>query len=294
MRRTVVRRGVRGLDARRDAHRPPEWPRARYHPRVYTAVVCAVVAGVFALVRSWQSVGHTTLEEVRFYGLLAVLMLSTAAFGGTYWWPGRGEPAVGLVSRGGRAATEVRSRLSVFVLFVLMLVFAVLLSLGAATEIALFNTGLPWVSVCLAIVALVCLLFLVEVALGRLRPGGLTLGPDGVRYRGWFVESYLPWMSVAGVRAVNHGYPETWIEGVEGGAWARRRTSRWIPFGRIPEVPRIEVDSRCFAAEPVLLHRILVFYASHPQYRAELGTEASLDRIRRADLAALDAGRESD
>lgn len=284
MRRTAVRRGTRGNDARRDAERPPEWPRGRYNPRVYTAVAFAVVTGVFASVRCWQAIGRTPLEEARFYGILAVLMLLTAAFGGTYWWPGRGEPDIGVVERGGRAATEVRSRLPVFVLFTVMLGCATALSLGAAVEIVLHNGGLPWVSVCLAAVAIVCITFLTEIALGRMSPGGLTLGPDGVRCRSWFVESYLPWVSVAGVRAVYRGYPETWIEGTESAAWARRRTSRLIPLGRIPDEARIEVDSRSFAAEPVLLHRVLVFYATHPQYRSELGTEASLERIRRADL----------
>lgn len=91
-------------------------------------------------------------------------------------------------------------------------------------------------------------------------------------------------MSVAGVRALDYGYPETWVEGTTTAAWARRRTSTLFRLDRFPEAPRIEIDSRRYAVDPVLLHRILEFYTCNPSARSELGTPRAIERFRRAGL----------
>ncbi|MEE2035329.1 hypothetical protein [Rhodococcus chondri] len=223
--------------------------------------------------------------EARFFLILAGLMLLTALFGATYWWPHRGKPGVRHVERGGRGFTEVRSRISVFGLLVTMVGCAAALAIGAAVEVFLFNAGVPAVSLVLALLGLPCVLFVSEVLFGRIRPGGLLLGPDGIRVRGWTLEAYLPWVSVAGVRAVHHGFPEIWVEGTPEAAWARRRTSRLFRLDRMPDAPRLEVDSRRYAIDPVLLHRLLEFYALYPETRAELGTPRAVERVRGPDLA---------
>ena len=46
----------------------------------------------------------------------------------------------------------------------------------------------------------------------------------------------------------------------------------------------IEVDSRRFDIDPVLLHRVLEFYARFPEMRRELGSPRAVERILRQDL----------
>ncbi|MBS9373015.1 hypothetical protein [Rhodococcus sp. B50] len=285
MRRPVVPWGGRGTEAATsdkrtsDTERPSEWQHGAHNLRVYAATGAAVLVAVFAATRGvgvWRS---DSVGADRFYSILAVLMLLTAAFGAVFWWPPGRRTRVGHVDAAGRGGTEIGGRRIVFGLLLAMVVCGAFLSLGAAVEIVLGNDGLPVVAVALALVAGVCLTFLAEVVLGRIRAGSLVLGPDGIRLRGWFVESYLPWVSVRGLRAVDRGFPEIWIEGHESAAWARRRTSRMFPFERLPQEPRIEVDSRYLAVDPVQLYRFLEFYVEHSRHRRELGTPAAVDRF---------------
>jgi len=255
--------------------------------RVSMSVVCAAVMGILAAFRAASMGPGATRGEAMFFLVLAVLMLLTAAFGAVYWWPGRGAPRVRFVDRAGYVGTEIRARGIVFALLVLMVTCAGFLSLGAGVEIVLGNDGLPWVGVILLLVAVPCPVFLAEVALGHVRSTSLVLAPDGIRSRGWSAESYLPWISVRRVRMVHHGFPEVLVEGDEGAAWARRRTSRLFSFDRIPGSPRIEVDARRFAVDPELLHRFLTLYAEQPQLRRELGTPAAAERLRSGSLQVV-------
>lgn len=260
-------------------------------PGLVAAVVVATVAALAAGQQAWSAYGSGAGGEARFYVILAVLMLLTAAFGTAYWWPGRGGVAVRFLAGRADGATEFRARAGLFVLLVVMVACAAALALGAAIEVLVYNEGLPAVSVVLAVLSVPCLAFLTEVARGRIRAGGLVLSPDGIRYRGWFVESYLPWMSVAGVSVGGHGSAACVVAGSETAAWARRRTSKVFPLEPVPDTPRIEVDSRRMAADAEILTRALEFYASHSQHRAELGTPAAAERIRHRDLPELPSSR---
>ena len=304
MRRPVVPWGGRGTeaatsdteptsdtDATSDTEPPNEWQHGTRNLHVYAAAGAAVLVAVFAAARGAGAWGDDSVGADRFYSILALLMLLTAAFGATFWWPaGSGgrrrspsppsrTPRVRYVETAGRGGTEIGGRRPVFGLLLAMVLCGAFLSLGAAVEIVVGNEGLPLVALVLALVAGVCLAFLVEVALGRIRAGSLVLGPDGIRLRGWFVESYLPWVWVRGLRAVDRGFPEIWIEGHGSAAWARRRTSRVFLFERLPSEPRIEVDSRHLAVDPVQLYRFLEFYVEHPRHRRELGTPEAAERL---------------
>ncbi|WP_240794867.1 hypothetical protein [Rhodococcus zopfii] len=264
-------------------HRPSEWPAGSRHPRVTIAIVLAAAGFVLALWRA--GTGDADSGAVtRFFLILAALMGLTALFGYVYWRPQRGEPGVRYVPFGAGGATELRSRTWVFGLLVSMVGCGAALAVGAAVEVFVFSGGFPWVSPVLALLGVPCVAFVVEVLLGRIRGGSLLLGPDGIRQRGWTVESYLPWVSVAGVRADHHGYPETWVLGTPAAAWAKRRTSRIFRLDRMPVEPMIEVDSRRFDIDPVLLHRVLEFYARFPEMRRELGSPRATERILRRDL----------
>ena len=288
MRRTYVRRGEDGeADSIRTApERPPEWPTQKWNVPATVATGAAALTGLGALWGGLRAAESGAGGESRFFVILAVLMLLTALFGAVYWWPERREPKVRYTETSGRGTTEVQSRTAVFLLLVAMVGCAAALSLGAAVEVLVTNGGVPLVSVVLATLGSVCVVFLGEVALGRIRAGGLTLGPDGIRHRGWFVESYLPWVSVARLRAVHHGYPEMWVEGTETAAWARRRTSKIFRLESIPASPRIVVDSRRFDIDASLLYRVLELYVGRPDMRAELGTPDAATRVRSGDLAA--------
>ena len=47
---------------------------------------------------------------------------------------------------------------------------------------------------------------------------------------------------------------------------------------------QIEIDSRKFDCDPVLLYRVLEYYANNPQARTELGSAAATERVHRHDL----------
>jgi hypothetical protein len=292
MQRPILRKGQDSADPQGHADdlvRPEEWGHPTWNIRAAISIVLALAVSVVAFLGGLSSAGSEFGPESRFFFILSLLMLLTAVFGCVFWWPGRGSPGVRTLRRGGLgAATEVRSRMSVFVSLVAMVGCAAALAVGAAVEVFLFNNGIPWVSLVLALLGVPCVAFVIEVALGRLSVGALVLSADGIRQRGWSFESYLPWMSVAGVRAVNYGYPETWVEGTTTAAWARRRTSTLFRLDRFPDAPRMEIDSRRYAVDPVLLHRVLEFYAGNPAMRRELGTPRAVERFRRGDLGLPD------
>ncbi|MEU5843092.1 hypothetical protein [Rhodococcus sp. NPDC047139] len=290
MRRPVVPWGGRSADAATSDTEPPtEWQSDARNLRVYAALGMSVIVAVCAAIQGAGAWRTDSVGADRFYSILAVLMLLTAAFGASLWWAGARRSRVRYVEQAGRGGIEIGGRSLVFGLLLAMVGCGAFLSLGAAVEIVLGNEGIPVVAIGLALIAGICLTFLAEVALGRIRAGSLIVGPDGIRLRGWFVESYLPWVSVRGIRAVHRGFPEIWIEGHESAAWARRRTTRVFCFERLPQQPRIELDSRRLAVEPALLYRFLKLYVEHPRHRRELGTPAAAERLTSgSSLAAPD------
>ncbi len=216
MQRPILRKGQGPEERQGHADglvRPVEWGRPRWNIRASISIVLAAVVSVVAFVGGLSSDDSDLGPESRFFLILSALMLLTAAFGCVFWWPRRGSPGVRTLRRGGLgAATEIRSRLSVFVALVAMVGCAAALAVGAAVEVFLFNNGIPWVSLVLALLGVPCVAFVVEVALGRLAVGALVLSPDGIRQRGWSFESYLP-----GCRSPGFGH---WITAT------RRRGSR--------------------------------------------------------------------
>lgn len=271
--------------------RPEEWPPSGWNRRALAVIGASALVSVSALGRglllAWTDWG----APARFFLILAALMGLTVAFGATLWWPTRRRVAVRFLGDRTSGVTEVRARRSVFAALVVMTGCASALAVGAAVEVFAFNTGVPWVGLALAVAGVPCVLFLVDVALGRVRAGSLVLGPDGIRQRGWAFESYLPWVSVAEVRAVHRGCPETWVEGGGAAAWARRRTSVVCRLDGLPDVPRLEIDSRRFDIDPVLLHHTIGFYLRHPQLRGELATDRAAARIRAGRVRESDAVR---
>jgi hypothetical protein len=58
-----------------------------------------------------------------------------------------------------------------------------------------------------------------------------------------------------------------------------------------PSQGRAEIQCVLFPIDPVRLYRLLHFYWANPGARAELGTEASLRRVRDARFPGITADR---
>jgi hypothetical protein len=120
--------------------------------------------------------------------------------------------------------------------------------------------------------------FVVTVAAGRVRRGGVTLSSEGITQRGRSFESRLDWSAIAGVKAATDGHPYILVIGYANADWNRRYTTRFWRIDRLPPVPMVVFDLRQFDVDPYILYAYVRTYVEHPELRAELGTEAALAR----------------
>jgi hypothetical protein len=115
---------------------------------------------------------------------------------------------------------------------------------------------------------------------------GLGLTPEGIYHWTWFGCSFFRWEAVLDIRAVSVNAPrirliidgtvvqqadpeESWISRL---SWFRRKKNL--------------LDPMFLAVNPATSYEALRFYHQHPELRAELGTEASVERIRADNFAA--------
>ncbi|MFI6433216.1 hypothetical protein [Rhodococcus oryzae] len=281
--------GSQGTDGMQSSERyltrPVEWPTPRTDAR---SVASAVVISVVVLVAALVSVG-SALEgagaAARYSLLFCLLMVLTMMFGMVFRGSTHRGQDIRTSSINGSAVTQIRYSALVFHLMTAMMATITALCGGGAIEIYL-NTrgeGFPGASVIFGAIGLFSASYLAAVLAGRLQRGSLMLSSDGIRQRGWSFESYLPWESVAGSTAVHHGFPETLVIAYSNALWERRYTTRLFRTDRLPLSPLIEIDTRQFAVDPVLLHHLVSFYANDPATRAELGTDAAITRARARD-----------
>ncbi|TKG64251.1 hypothetical protein [Prauserella endophytica] len=187
---------------------------------------------------------------------------------------------------------------------------------AALTDGDLDGTGVVVGLVSTAMVAL-ALWWTVELVRGAFRRGALTLSPKGVRHEGWTFDSFSTWEDIRAVRADNTAGPSVRLstdagralwssaelrgaiadlrsagpvdpalhalsrrEQVPGHARIRRRTSRALPAPEFDDGRDIVLPVRWFAVDPVLLYRLVRFYAETPSARPELATGAAAQRLR--------------
>ncbi|MGW9565180.1 hypothetical protein [Prescottella equi] len=184
-------------------------------------------------------------------------------------------------------ATEIRQSRGVWTVLVAMTACCAVLTAGAAVEIYLSTqtSGVPGATVVFGALGALFGSFLVLVVLRLVRCGAVLLTPDGIRHRGWSFESYLPWDSVAGVKAAYSDYRMVLLIGFANAKWTRRYTTPIWRIDKLPPVPMIELDCRKFAVDDVLLLHFVSFYAHNPAMRAELGTDAARARFEACDFA---------
>jgi hypothetical protein len=262
--------------------RPVEWPTPRTDARFVASAIAISVAILAAALIAVGSALEGNGAAARYCLLFLLLMVLTVIFGVVFRGSTHRGQDIRTSSIDGAPVTQVRYSALVFQLMAALMATMAALCGGGAVEIFL-NTrgeGFPGASIIFGAIGLFCGLYLVAVLTGRLQRGSLVLSPDGIRQRGWSFESYLPWASVAGATPVHHGFPETLVIAYSNTVWKRRYTTRFFRTDRLPLSPLIEVDTRQFAIDPVLLHHLVSYYANNPETRAELGTDAAISRAR--------------
>jgi hypothetical protein len=153
-----------------------------------------------------------------------------------------------------------------------------LVALPALVAFDSFRTGASGGGVLFAVVAAGFGSYLVDVAMGRLAVGHVTLGPDGLRQRGRSFESFLSWESAPRVLPVPAGVPMVVVSWDSRAGWERRRTSLWR-IDRLPNTVTMDVDAGISALPPALVRDVIAFYVAHPEAHHELGTPAAIARF---------------
>ena len=118
----------------------------------------------------------------------------------------------------------------------------------------------------------------------------VALGPDGIHHCVEAFEVSIPWRDIAEVRAATmplHVHVVQ-LELPAGGTPYQLRATRSAQR-QIDKDPTLltRLPSRALTVDPALLYHAVRFYHQNPDLRAELGDEAGLDRIRRADFPGL-------
>jgi hypothetical protein len=124
-------------------------------------------------------------------------------------------------------------------------------------------------------------LFLTDMVRGRIVRGYVTLTPHGIHHRGPMENAFIPWLAVLTVTAAFDRGPV--IRLLTSDAVKRHSTS-WLAFRRKPRVGLVEIRGNMLAVDPALLYYALDYYLKNPDARAELSTDAGLQRIRSGDL----------
>ncbi|QCQ90501.1 hypothetical protein [Rhodococcus sp. SGAir0479] len=264
---------------------PVEWRSASFSIRETAALTLLAAIGCAAMaigVVGGLDGRPMVLRYGSAYGCLVVLV---AAFGVLSRRTGAGGSVRTVDVESGTASAIRQSRLLWGVL-VAMTVCCALLTVGPALEIYLnaATPGIPGATVIFGVSGILFGSFLIVVVARLVRPGAVMLTPDG-HHRGWSFHSYLPWESVAGVKAAYSDHRMILLIGFANAHWTRRYTTPIWRIDKRPPVPMIELDCRRFAMDDLLLLQFVSFYADDPTLRRELGTDAA-----RARFAARDFG----
>ncbi|MFC7449668.1 hypothetical protein [Rhodococcus daqingensis] len=264
---------------------PPEWPEARYTIREKLAMAMMVGFGVIAVLVGLAGWAGGLPAALRYCIGFACLFFLIVATGVVIRGSEHRDADIRTVTVGALPATELRQSRRLWVLLVALMTCLTALSLGAAIEIYLNvpSSFVPGAALVFGLFGIFLATFLVVVAARLLRPGYIRLTRDGIRQRGWSFESYLPWEAVAGAKAAYNGYRMVLVIGYANAAWERRYTTPVWRIDRLPPVPMIEVDCRKFAIDEALMFHLVTHYANNPVMRAELGTDASVERARIRD-----------
>lgn len=265
---------------------PAEWPSTLFSLRETVAIAVLAAIGCGALLVGVVGGMDGRPMVLRYGATFGCLVLLITVFGVLTIRQGSGDPVRSTSAESG-STTEVRQSRLQWVVLVAMTVCCTILTIGPAVEIYVNApaSGVPGAPVIFGALGLLFASFLFLVVLRRVRPGAVLLTPDGIRHRGWSFDSYLPWESVAGVKAAYSDHRMVLLIGFANAQWTRRYTTLIWRIDKLPPVPMIELDCRKFAMDDVLLLHFVSFYTNNPTMRAELGTDAARARFEARDFA---------
>ncbi|MGV0834308.1 hypothetical protein [Mycolicibacterium thermoresistibile] len=188
------------------------------------------------------------------------------------------------VEHDGITGTEIRqSSWQLIVLIALMASFTAFFGMGAVDYLGEQDDESTGAAVVAGALSAVFASFLVPVALGRIRRGGVTLSSQGVAQRGWSFESKLDWSAIVAAPLASldgFRFPTIILGGSANADWIRRYTTRLWRIDRLPQGPVLQLDCDKFDVDPHVLNNYIRTYVDNPELRYELGTEAALTRAR--------------
>lgn len=262
---------------------PEEWP-ASVGARQKISLVFILTLGLLCIPVGFGSVAIGKSSALKYALLLAALFLLIAAF---VLITRLSRPHIAsdiaITTHEGRPATELRYSLLTFAILVALVGCMTAISVLGALDFSSAGEEVPAAPVAAAlfwVASLFFFAFFALLALGQLRRGRVVLAQRGIYQRGFTFTSFLPWESFAGVKAAYNGRPEVLAIAYTNAQWEKRQFGRPWRIDRLPPVPMIEIDLTFFALDASLVYHLMRFYVENPAARAELGTQASLQRAR--------------
>ncbi|MGC7093675.1 hypothetical protein ACPZ19_03330 [Amycolatopsis lurida] len=254
--------------------------------RIVASLVFVGCLGLLGVLAAFGFVAAGLAGGLRYSLVFAVMMFLTTAFGYVFQLGSRHRVA-SIVSHDDGAAVELRGSKLVFALLTGIFACLTLFFGMASADYLRAGPDVPAKQIPAALCAVAALYFggfLVLVAIGRVRRGGVVLSPRGIHQRGWTFSSFLPWDAVvAGKAATFRGAPCVLVVASANARWDRRQHARLWKVDKLPPTPMIAINCAAFAIDRALLYHFVQFYIDHPAARAELGTERGLRRARSGD-----------
>ncbi|SDQ90313.1 hypothetical protein [Actinopolyspora saharensis] len=274
---------------------PQEWPEPGEAKQKVTVTVFAVLglgslAGAVIALTATPPDARGVIMAIcapLFLGFVSIAVLTrlrvrdrgTASIHLDHVAPANSEAVVIPYSRG-LALTYVAMTASMLALFGLLAVVALLVVLDDDSS----GTGTSVLLVASSLATLYLLLLVVEALRGGLSRGALALAPSGVHHRSWAFTSFFAWDSIISVSAGTTGGQLITTAVYDNSTPYFHRRSRLWKQPELALAPHMGVQGMNLSVDPALAYQALRYYHEHPEMRAELGRQAGVDRIRRADL----------
>lgn len=274
---------VRGMPSSNPLAQPKEWP-TRDGAKHKAALAFVVLLGIACVPVGFGFAAIGRPAALKYALLLAALFLLVATFGlVTRVRPQHHDADVAITSYDGHPSTEIRYSLAAFVIQASVVACLTAFCALASLDFASAGDEVPAAPVGATVFGLAAVFFFsffVLAALNRLRRGRIVLSEQGIHQQGRAFSSFLPWEAFAGVKAAYNGTPEILVIAYANAAWEKKQLGGLWKLDKLPPVPMIEIDTTSLAVNPNLVYHLLRFYVENPDARTELGTDASLERVR--------------
>ncbi|BBY16746.1 hypothetical protein [Mycolicibacterium litorale] len=267
---------------------PSEWKGNRRGAQYRLATIVLLALAGLSLLLGFLFSAAGTPAALKYCLLFALILTLTVGLGAAARIDRANLPSnIKTVELHGVSKTQISYSFAQYCLLIGLMSSCSAFCVIAATEIFVRQRGgsFPGASLVIGALGVFFASFVMSAALGRIRRGELILSNQGVEQRGWSFESRLEWSGIAGIVPAFNGHPVVLLIGYANAGWHRRYTTRIWRIDRLPPVPMIEVDCRKFDVDCRELYGYLRHYVDTPAAREELGTEAAIERARRANPA---------